>query len=42
MSNWIIDCADFNYGKALGNCDGMGHYLCDQCKYRKPKKQREQ
>lgn len=37
----MIDCRDYKKGRCLGNCDGMGHFLCDECKWRKPKKRRE-
>ena len=29
-----LDCDDFEKGTPEGRCDGMGHYLCDECKYR--------
>lgn len=35
-----LDCSDFIQGRCTGNCDGMGHYICDVCKYRKPKYKR--
>lgn len=36
----MVDCRDYKKGRCLGNCDGMGHYQCDVCKWRKPKKER--
>lgn len=37
----MVDCKDYKKGRCLGTCDGMGHYKCDECKYRKPKKDRK-
>lgn len=39
-TNGRVDCRDYEKGRSLGRCDGMGHYMCDTCKYRKPKKDR--
>lgn len=36
-----LDCTDFKKGRCVGDCDGMGHYKCDVCKFRKPKKERK-
>lgn len=36
-----LNCSDFKKGANRGNCDGMGHYLCNECKWRKPKKERK-
>lgn len=35
-----LDCYSFRRGANRGNCDGMGHYLCDECKFRKPANRR--
>lgn len=40
LSHAKVDCRDYEKGRCLGNCDGMGHYQCDVCKWRKPKKER--
>lgn len=29
-----LDCDDFERGEPEGSCDGMGHYHCDECKWR--------
>ena len=29
-----LDCEDFERGTPEGSCDGMGHYHCDECKWR--------
>lgn len=29
-----LDCDDFERGEPEGYCDGMGHYHCDECKWR--------
>ena len=36
-----LDCSDFKKGANRGNCDGMGHYLCDECKWRNPESIRQ-
>ena len=36
-----LDCDDFERGEASGMCDGMGHYHCDECKYRNPESIRQ-
>lgn len=29
-----LDCDDYEHGTPEGGCDGMGHYLCNECKWR--------
>ncbi len=36
-----LDCEDFERGEASGMCDGMGHYHCDECKWRNPESIRQ-
>lgn len=36
-----LDCEDFKKGRSIGPCEGMGHYLCDICKWRLPKYKRK-
>ena len=31
----MVDCRDYKKGRCLGNCDGIGHFQCDECKWRK-------
>ena len=37
----MVDCKDYKKGRSLGYCDGMGHFQCDECRWRKPKKYRD-
>ena len=36
-----FDCDDYEKGTPEGRCDGMGHYLCDECKWRNPESIRQ-
>lgn len=37
-----VDCEDYKQGRCRGNCEGMGHYQCEECRWRKPKYKRKQ